>query len=91
VQEYTVTQLVGYGWTGYSQCLESLFENDFYDGEWYDEYAYVFKNTRIRRTEYCNGTVTEDVLWVSYAYFYCNRPAYWTCYYPWTWEYNVCY
>lgn len=91
VRDYTVTQLVGYGWTGYSQCLESVFENDFYDGEWYDEYQFVYKNTRIRRTEYCDGTVTETVLWVTYSYFYCNRPAYWTCYYPWTWEYNVCY
>lgn len=90
VREFTQTQLVSYGWTGYSQCMEDIFENDFQDGELYDEYQYTYKNTRIRRTEYCNGTYSDEVLSVSYSYAYCNRRTFLTCFNPWTWAYNIC-
>lgn len=87
----TVTTLVSYGPTGYWQCFEDIFESDFYDGEWYEEWRYTYKNTRYKRTEYCDGTVTETVDQVSYWYSYCWRPTYLFCYYPFTWVYNVCY
>jgi len=87
----TVTTLVGFGPTGYWQCYEDIFESDFYDGEWYEEWQYTYKDTRYKRTEYCNGTVTEEVVQVTYWYYFCNRPTFLFCYYPFTWAYNVCY
>jgi hypothetical protein len=90
VTYHTVTSLVGYGPTGYWQCFEDIWENDFYDGTYYEEWQFVYKDTRYKRVELCDGTVTETVDSVTYWYFYCNLPNYLFCYYPWTWAYNVC-
>lgn len=90
VSYYTTTTLVSFGPTGYWQCLEEIWENDFEDGYWYEEYAWVYRNTRIRRIVACDGGVTEEVAEVTYSYFYCNQNTYLFCYYPWTWAYNMC-
>lgn len=87
----TVTTLVGYGPTGFWQCFEDIFQSDFYDGEYYEEWRYTYKDTRYKRVEKCDGTVTETVDSITYWYAYCWRPTYLSCYYPLTWAYNICY
>jgi len=72
-------------------CFESRFQNDFYDGQYYQDTQYNYKTTTVRRTEHCDGTHTDEVLSVSYATAYCYSPTGLTCYYPSTWAYNTCY
>lgn len=76
---------------GYWTCFESVFENDFYDGQYYKDTQYNYKTTTVRRTEHCDGTHTDEVLSVTYSTAYCYTPTYITCYYPTAWAYNTCY
>lgn len=86
----TETTLVGYGPTGYWHCFEEPWEYDFYDGYYYEEYQYTYKDTTIKRTVYCDGTVTEEVVEVTYRYAYCFEPTHLICYYPVNWP-PLCY
>ncbi len=89
VTEPTYTELVGYS-AGYSDCYEHWWENDYQTGEWYQQIQYQYKHTKVRRTEYCDGHVEEQVLQVWYSYGTCWNRSYFTCYNPWTKIYNTC-
>lgn len=81
VYEFTSTQLIG-AVTYYSTCYELPNQTDYLWGERFDYRRYDWKHTRIRRTEYCNGTYSDEVLSVSYSSTYCNYRTYATCYRP---------
>jgi hypothetical protein len=78
VSEFTTSEVIGVS-TLYSTCHELPNQSDFQWGEWYDYRKYDWKNTRIRRTEYCNGTYTDEVLSVTYSSTYCKSRSYLTC------------
>lgn len=67
-REYTESTFEGYGPTGRRFCLKSQFANH---GAVYDEVYQVWKNTRYRRTDNCDGSHTTTVLGVSYDYPCC--------------------
>jgi hypothetical protein len=81
VYDFTSTQLVGVT-TYYSTCYELPNQSDYQWGEWFDYRQYQWKNTRIRRTEYCNGTYSDQVLSVSYSSTYCSYRTYQICAWP---------
>jgi hypothetical protein len=83
------TDIIGITY-GPSECRELPWENDFRYGEWYQSVTYQFKHYTLRRTESCNGTVTNEELNVSYSSRNCLSRTYGTCSYPWTWASNVC-
>jgi hypothetical protein len=78
------TQLVGAQAVDYN-CYEDYFENDFVHGHYYTTYYLTFKTSTIRRTYYCNGSYTDEVINVSYSNGYCSNQEFWTCDYPWSW------
>lgn len=92
VYEFTTTQLLSIT-TYYSTCYELPNQSDYQWGEWFDYRRYSWKQTRIRRTEYCNGTYSDEVLSVTYPNTYCQYRTYLTCLSPFTrvnsWE--ICY
>ncbi|HYG64919.1 MAG TPA: hypothetical protein VEL74_20220, partial [Thermoanaerobaculia bacterium] len=75
------TDIIGITY-GYSECLESLWENDFQSGEWYQSTTYQFKHYTLRRTESCNGTVTYQETNVSYSSRTCQSRVGGSCSYP---------
>jgi hypothetical protein len=90
VTEPTYTELVGF-YSGPSDCYEHWWENDFYQGEWYRYTEAQYKHTKVRRTEYCDGHIEEQVLQVWYSYSICWAPSGFSCFYPWDRMYNACY
>lgn len=74
VTERTRTWLKNAYWWG-SRCLEDVWQELYY----YDLYDLVFQNDRIRRTEYCDGSVVETVLYSWDTYGDCIRSTPWTC------------
>ncbi len=91
VQTLDSSELVSVSYTGFGQCFESIFQNDFYEGTYYYEVQYLYKTSHIQRTQHCDNTYSDTVLWVTYQSAYCNDPSFGTCYYPTTWVYNACY
>lgn len=85
----TSTQLVGYSY-GYQDCLEHWWEYDYHHGEWYQMVYLTYKHTTTRRTEYCDGSVTHEVVSVWYSNASCWNRTWSTCMYPWSKAWNTC-
>jgi hypothetical protein len=77
-REVVGLQLVDYG------CYEDWGEWDFAHGHYYATYYYTFKYTTYRRTYYCNGSYSDEVINVTYYSNYCSSPE-WTCDWPFNW------
>ncbi|HEX7185213.1 MAG TPA: hypothetical protein VF756_25535 [Thermoanaerobaculia bacterium] len=90
VTEPTYTEVVARYW-GPSDCYEHWWESDFFMGEWYRYTETQYKHTKVRRTEYCDGHVEEQVLQVWYSYSACWARSGLSCYYPWDRMYYACY
>jgi hypothetical protein len=84
------TYLVDGFYTGYWQCYEDPWENDFIDGWWYREWVWVYRQDEIRVTENCDGTKTEQVVGSTYFYFYCYQNTWLSCSYPYWWPPATC-
>jgi hypothetical protein len=82
VSERTVVEIVGASLVDYN-CYEDWPEFDFHNGHYYYTYWVTYKHSRIRTTRYCDNSVTEEVIGVSYSNGYCSVQDYWnTCAYP---------
>lgn len=81
VYELTSLQLLGVV-THSTACYELPNQTDYHYGEWFDYSQYNWKSTRIRRTEYCNGTYSDQVVSVSYSSTYCHYRTRLTCFWP---------
>lgn len=77
-REVVGLQLVDYG------CYEDRWDWDFEYGHEYSTYYYTFKYTTYRRTYYCNGSYSDEVINVSYYSDYCSSPS-WSCRWPGSW------
>lgn len=84
------TYLVDGYYTGYWQCYEDPWENDFIDGWWYREWVWVYRQDEIRVTEYCDGSKTEQVVGSTYFYFFCYQNTWLSCSNPFWWPPATC-
>lgn len=83
------TDIIGMTY-GPSECREHWWENDFQQGEWYQWITYQFKHYTLRRTESCNGTVTNQELNVSYSSQTCQSRTLAACSFPISKAWNAC-
>ncbi|HEX2163189.1 MAG TPA: hypothetical protein VHM02_04520 [Thermoanaerobaculia bacterium] len=84
------TYLVDFYPTGWSQCYESIWESDFQQGYWHDEWAWVYREDEIQVTEHCDGSKTEQVVGSTYFYFFCYQESFFTCSFPFSWPPSTC-
>jgi hypothetical protein len=75
---------------GGQECREHQWESDFTSGEWYTNTRLTWKRTKVRRTEYCDGHVEQEVLSYEYWYVYCWTRTYMQCTSPVTWAQPAC-
>ncbi|HYG62858.1 MAG TPA: hypothetical protein VEL74_09775 [Thermoanaerobaculia bacterium] len=78
---YTPWQTISTIYGSYN-CYENWWENDFLWGTYYQHVSYSLKRDRVRRTESCNGQVTETVLSTQYSNSSCWQPTGASCYMP---------
>ena len=78
VSESTHTAIINYTYLG-QQCLEHWWENDYVNGEWYDNTQITYKHTRVRTTTYCDGSEQQVVIGVWYSYGYCWKRSNFQC------------
>lgn len=75
---------------GVTECREHPTESDFVYGEWYTNTRYTWKRTKVRRTEYCDGHVEQEVLSYTYWDVYCWTRTYSQCTSPWATAQPAC-
>ena len=75
---------------GSIKCLELPWESDYQWGEWYQPLQVTYKFYTLRRTEYCNGTVVNEELNVSYSTVFCYNSTHSACRNPLFKATNVC-
>jgi hypothetical protein len=77
VTEYTTSSLYSATYYG-SSCLQDFWGT----GYWFDYYSYVIRNYRWQRTEYCNGSHTDTLLYTWDTSGTCQRNSYFSCSFP---------
>jgi len=74
--QYTTSSLYSATFYG-SSCLEEWFYP--HSRYWYDSYSYVIRNYRWQRTEYCDGSHTDTLLYTWDTTGSCLRSTFFTC------------
>jgi len=88
VSTSTSTQFLGSTYQGL-QCMDSIFYGQ--PSEYYEVLLNNYKETTTRRTEYCDGSVTTEVIGVNYFSVVCYRPTYWQCSFGFGYPSPICY
>lgn len=85
VNEYDDYELISAYYLG-QQCLQDPFQRSC----WMDQYQYYYKVSRIRVTEYCNGTTSTQVLYYNYGSTFSEEPTLFSCSFATGYTNSVC-
>lgn len=81
----TVTTIVAITPLSGIECKYFIF-----DGAWFQFSQITYEITEYERIEYCDGTVTQEVVSVSYAYSYCDQYLGGFCSFPFLYAGPIC-